>query len=96
MVVAKSNPDIIIASVVNETTETSAIVMSKNGGKTWDTANTGLPRLDDRRTTCLTFGSGVFYAGTDQGDLFELNNSEGRWNIIAANLDPIRDIAVLS
>lgn len=96
MISAASNANIVLASVVNEVSKASTIVLSKDGGKSWDAAVEGLPRLDDRRTTCFAFGKGGFYAGTDQGDLFCLDNMDGRWTRIAARMAPIRGIQVLS
>ena len=96
LISAPSNANVVLASAVNELSNSTAIVLSKDGGKNWEAAVEGLPRLDDRRTTCFAFGKGGFYAGTDKGDLFNLDNMDGKWTRIAANLAPIRAIQVLS
>lgn len=96
MTVAQSNPNILVMSVAKEDTGPSALVLTKDGGDTWTTCSEGLPRLDDRRVTCLTFGKGGFYAGTDLGGLFLLDNMDGRWTRLVANLSPIRDLVALA
>ena len=92
MAVASSNPNLLLVSVAGRETGLSAILQSKDGGETWEMASEGLPRLDDRLITCLSFGKGGFYAGTDKGDLFGLDNLEGRWTRLGANYPPINAI----
>ena len=95
MAVASSNPNLVLVSVSGRETGLSAVLQSKDGGESWEMASEGLPRLDDRLITCLAFGRGGFYAGTDKGDLFGLDNLEGRWTRLGANYPPINAIQPL-
>ena len=92
MAVASSNPNLLIVSVAGRETGLSAVLQSKDGGESWEMASEGFTRLDDRLITCLSFGKGGFYAGTDKGDLFGLDNLEGRWTRLGANYPPINAI----
>lgn len=96
MTVAEQNPKLIVAAVASAAKGPCTVVLSPDGGDTWKVANTGLPRMDNRRVTCLTYGKGGFYAGTDQGEIFLLNNLEGKWALAMANQAPIRAIATLA
>lgn len=95
MAVAASNPQMILLSIQNETSGNCTISLSSNGGQSWATANSGLPRLDNRKITGLTFASGGFYAASDQGEIFWLNNLEGRWTQVAASYPPIKSILAI-
>lgn len=95
MAVAPSDPRILLVAVSNNDHGSSAILLSKDAGETWEMASVGLPRLDDRLVTCLAFGRGGCYAGTDKGDLFGLDNMEGRWTRLGANYPPINAIQPL-
>lgn len=96
MAVADAKPDILLVSVAQGAKGPCTVVMSKDGASTWTVVNTGLPRMDNRRVTGLVFGPGGFYAGTDQGEIFLLDNLEGKWKLVMANLPAIRAIAVLA
>lgn len=96
MAVAEGHPDIVVLSVAAAAKGPCTLVLSRDGGASWTVANTGLPRLDNRRITCLTFGTGGFYAGSDQGEVYFLNNLEGRWILCMANLPAIRAITCLA
>jgi hypothetical protein len=96
MAIAEGNPDIVLLAVAAGAKGPCTMVLSSDGAKSWTVANTGLPRLDNRRITSATFGTGGFYAGTDQGEIFLLNNMEGRWTPVMAHLDPIRAMAILA
>ena len=96
LAVAESNSEIVLLSVASGAKGPCTLVLSRDGGRSWTVANTGLPRMDSRRVTCLAFGTGGFYAGTDQGEIFLLNNMEGRWTLVMANLDPIRALTTLT
>ena len=96
MAVAESNPDVLVLSVAAAAQGTSTMVLSIDGGQSWKVANSGLPRLDNRRFTALAFGKGGFYGGTDQGEIFLLNNMEGHWTLVASNLQPIRAMIALA
>lgn len=93
---ASSNPDLVLMSVSGRDDGLCGLVQSCDGGETWTVTAEGLPRLDDRVVTALAFGRGGFYAGTDKGDLFGLDNLEGRWTRLATNYPPIRDILPLA
>ena len=90
MASAESNPDIVLLSVSSATKGPNTLVLSKDAGVSWAVANTGLPPLGERRVTCLCFGTGGFYAGTNQGELFFLNNLEGKWTPMMTGLGVIR------
>ncbi len=96
MAVAEQNPNIVLLSVAQGAKGPWTVVLSKDAGKTWAVANVGLPRLDSRAVTTLTFGTGGFYAGTDQGEIFFLNNMEGLWIQVATGLGAIRAITTLA
>ncbi len=100
MAVATENPNVVLLGLSSappgRTTGGTALALTLDGGQSWNVSNDGLPRMDDRTVTSLTFGSGGFYAGTDRGDLFLLNNLEGHWTRVAANLPPIRALLTLS
>lgn len=96
MAVADANPDIVLLSVASGATGPCTVVLSRDGGQSWSVVNTGLPRLDNRRISCLTFGTGGFFAGTDQGEVYLLDNLEGKWKLVMANLAPIRAITTLT
>jgi hypothetical protein len=93
---ADSNPDLIVMSVSGKDDGLSALVQSQNGGESWEVIGGGLPRMDNRIVTCITFGRGGFYAGTDQGDLFGLDNMDGRWTRLGSHFPPINAIAALA
>jgi photosystem II stability/assembly factor-like uncharacterized protein len=96
MAVAASHPDIILLSVASATKGPCTVVLSKDGAASWTVVNTGLPRMDNRRVTSLTFGTGGFFAGTDQGEIYLLDNLEGKWKLLMTNLSPIRAILALT
>jgi ligand-binding sensor domain-containing protein len=96
MAVAGSNSDVLVLSLSGKDDGLSALAQSKDGGLNWEVTDKGLPRLDNRVITALTFGKGGFYAGTDQGDLFGLDNLEGRWTRLGSNYPPINDIVALA
>lgn len=96
MAVAEANPEIVLIAVAAGAKGPCTIVLSKDGANSWNVVNGGLPRLDNRRITCLTFGTGGFYAGTDQGEIYLLDNPDGVWKPVMANLAPIRAITVLA
>ena len=96
MAVANGNPELIILSVSGKDEGLSAILQSTNGGQSWEMASHGLPRLDDRIISCLSFGRGGFYAGTNKGELFGLDNLEGRWIGLGSNYSPINAILPLA
>lgn len=93
---AASTPDLVLMSVSGRDDGLCALVQSRDGGENWTVTSGGLPRLDDRVVTALAFGRGGFYAGTDKGDLFGLDNLEGRWTRLGSNYPPIRDILPLA
>jgi len=93
---ATSNSDLIVMSVSGRDDGQSALVQSKDGGQSWEVTSGGLPRMDNRVVTCLAFGRGGFYAGTDKGDLFGLDNLEGRWTRLGSNYPPINSIVTLA
>jgi photosystem II stability/assembly factor-like uncharacterized protein len=95
MVVAPSNPDLIMLSVSGSDEGSSAVLQSRDGGKSWTMASDGLPRLDDRLVTSLAFGRGGCYAGTNKGDLFLLDNLDGRWIRLGVNYAAINAIQLL-
>lgn len=94
--IASSNPDVIVMAVSGRDDGQSAIAQSMDGGESWTVSDSGLPRLDDRLVTSLAFGRGGFYAGTSKGDLFGLDNMEGRWVRLASNYPPINAIIALA
>jgi hypothetical protein len=94
--VAEGNPEIILAAVASAAKGPCTVVLSKDGAQSWEVVNIGLPRLDDRRVTSVAFGTGGFYAGTDQGELFMLDNMEGKWKLLISNLPAIRALIVLA
>lgn len=94
--VADGNPDIILLAVAAGVKGPCTLVLSRDGAATWTVVNTGLPRMDNRRVTGLAFGTGGFYAGTDQGEIYLLDNLEGKWKLVMSNLPPIRAITVLA
>lgn len=94
--VAEANPDIVLASVAALAKGPCTVVLSKDGARTWNVVNVGLPRMDNRRVTSVAFGTGGFYAGTDQGELFLLDNMEGKWKLLMSNLPAIRALTVLA
>lgn len=96
MAVAASNPQVLLLSVSAGVKGASTVVLSTNGGDSWAVANSGLPRLDERRITCLTFGKGGFYAGSSKGEIFFLNNLDGRWLPVASNLEPVNALISLT
>ncbi|MFA5504466.1 MAG: hypothetical protein WC314_11330 [Vulcanimicrobiota bacterium] len=95
LVAAPSDPNFLLVSVSGREDGLSAVLQSTDGGESWQMASVGLPRLDDRLITCLVFGRGGCYAGTNKGDLFGLDNREGRWTRLGANLPPINSIQPL-
>lgn len=96
MAVAEGNPDIVLLSVASASKGPCTVVLSQDGAKSWSVVNTGLPRMDNRQVTSLVFGTSGFYAATDQGEVFLLDNLEGNWKLVIANLGPIRAITVLA
>jgi len=96
LAVASSNPDVLVISVSGTDEGTSAVAQSKDGGLHWEIMDQGLPRMDTRVVTALTFGRGGFYAGTNRGDLFGLDNLDGRWTVLGANHPPILDLLTLA
>lgn len=96
LAIADSNPDIIVMSITNPTETLGALVQSKNGGESWEMTTTGLPGFNDRMVTALAFGRGGFYAGTNRGDLFGLDNMEGRWTRLGTNYPAIHDLITLA
>lgn len=93
---ASSNPNLVLMSVSGRDDGLCALVQSQDGGESWTVTSGGLPRLDDRLVTAISFGRGGFYAGTNKGDLFGLDNLEGRWTRLGTNFPPIRDISPLA
>jgi photosystem II stability/assembly factor-like uncharacterized protein len=96
MAVADNNPDVVLLSVASGAKGPCTVVLSTDGAATWTVVNTGLPRMDNRRVTCLTFGKGGFYAGTDMGEIFILDDSGEKWLLVMSNLPPIRAITTLA
>ncbi len=96
MAMAASNSEVLLLSVSAGPKGASTVVLSTDGGNSWAVANSGLPRLDERRITSLTFGKGGFYAGSSKGEIFFLNNLDGRWLPVASNLDPINALISLT
>ena len=96
LAIAGSKPDLIVMAVGGRNDGLSALVQSKGGGKSWEVIDKGLPPLGDRIVTCITFGRGGFYAGTNKGDLFGLDNLEGRWTILGSKYPPIHEICCLA
>lgn len=96
MAIAEQNPDIVLLSVATGPKGPSTVVLSKDAGQSWSVANVGLPDLDSRRVSGLTFGVGGFYASTDRGEIFFLNNLEGRWIQVATGLGTVRAITALA
>lgn len=97
MAVAEANPDIVVLSIASGNKGPCTLVMTKDGGTSWSVINTGLPRLDEtRRVTSVAFGNGGFYAATDRGEVYLLDNLEGRWTLLISNLAPIRAITTLA
>lgn len=96
LAVASSNPDLLLMCVSAREEGLCALVQSRDGGETWTVTPGGLPRLDDRIVTALAFGRGGFYAGTNKGDLFGLDNLEGNWIRLGTNYPPINQILPLA
>ena len=94
--VAASNPNLIVMSVSGREDGLCALVQSTDGGDSWEVTAEGLPRMDDRVVTAIAFGRGGFYAGTNRGDLFGLDNLEGRWTRLGTNYPPINGIVALA
>ena len=95
MAVAPTDPDTILLSVSKNDHGLSAVLQSRDGGDSWVMTSDGLPRLDDRLVTSLAFGRGGCYAGTNKGDLFGLDNLDGRWVRLGVNYPPINAIQPL-
>lgn len=96
MVVAEGNPNFVLVSVASGPKGPCTMVLTNDGAASWKVVNTGLPRMDNRRVTSLAAGPGCFFAATDQGEIFLLDNLEGKWKLVMSNLPAIRAIAVLA
>jgi photosystem II stability/assembly factor-like uncharacterized protein len=96
MAVSEANPDVVMLAVASGVKGACTIVGTSDGGTTWSVINSGLPRMDNRRVTALHFGKGGFYAGTDHGEIFMLDESGPRWLLVMSNLAPVRGIATLA
>lgn len=92
---AQGNPNLLLISVSGRDDGLSALLQSRDGGESWEIASEGLPRLDDRIISALTFGPGGFYAATNKGDLFGLDNLEGRWTRLGSNYPPVNALLAM-
>lgn len=96
LAVAGSNPELLVAAVSGSPDGMAALLQTKDGGENWEVIDKGLPPINDRVITAIKFGRGGFYAGTNKGDLFGLDNLEGRWTILGSKYPPINAITCLA
>lgn len=73
----------------------SGVFRSGDGGSSWSITTAGLPNLTDRRLTAVAFAAGVFYMGTDKGDLFGTDDFGERWHNLEAGLPGVNALLPL-
>ncbi|MBI3926662.1 MAG: hypothetical protein HY319_14060 [Armatimonadetes bacterium] len=96
LAIDSEDPELVVLGVDRRQDGGGTIFRSENGGLNWQIASSGLSGLDSSSMTCMTSGHGLFFAGTDKGDLFASFDGGKFWPKIRPPLHAIRSLAVLN
>lgn len=92
------NPNLIMASLSQMRDDAGAqvLVVSEDGGDTWQIKNTGLPSLNNQRITAISaVGETTFAFSTKTGNVYFTSNSGDLWRAIYLSDNVINTVQLL-